>query len=1461
MNLYSKNLKTTLLFIKTGLLAGFLFLLQLSGCKEAIPTPKIHFTENPSEKVIATPEIINASHGQKGQITISWTSVKNAKRYNIYKADTPYSKYEQIAEADGASTNKAIKVPAGYSAYFKVAAVNAAEEQSDLTIAAYGTSLASPVITAITNEETSTTVYWYMENLSIKSYLSKVQFMVNCYDNIGNIKETKLISNTEDTFCTFDNLNSGIEYSFQVESYILDNQNDVEKSLKLNSKTLVSTTPKIASFSATEGTDASKIILNITLPQIGKILKKSSSNGSTGQDEYEDKPLFFTIQRYDEIISDFVTVVPYLAFNGTTTQITSDQGKTYTEGDHIQWSDTSIERGVKYTYRVLSFIDDYFENPTKRFYITHSPDKANKSTGWAAAIPAISTSELIYSTDEDENGNPYKSSATCTINTSWNSFEKEEDYVFLLLQNRRLLKSDNGGFEDSAGTNSFIRGPLSYYFSSISQLNSFPLSFQLLPKENDQTNINVRGYYSYSICILPKAESLRYADPNTNVNEILNSLLTIKQDASTKLITDGNIPEPQIEVKDGFLNKNEITFTAEADTTYNLIRQTINSNDEITETSDPIPLIVKSGNNYINATGVTDKQGSSDVKLFTDSNLESGKGYRYTVYASNSSLSDIPSSTKSGFTLGTPTLIFDHEKLDYNTITVRWNSVQHESEKREIESGIRNSSHDIKYTIIHNGKSYVFSQSEIDFKCDSTESKVYTESTDAYELLCNNSKEFILKIKKDLENFNYTGTKPSISCLNAGTDIDVIIKATNDITQNISSNFTESSTYASILGPAKTNIFTSKAESVTTITVKWNKIPGVTLYAVRRICPAMNEDDTEKTDILYVTDSGLVSTSSGTVSESRTVATVTSSQIILTDQQCTADNPQNSYETNQEKIQFGLEYAYTVFPVKSKGENPFEDFDINYTDDKNPLITQTGYTPGYGINVKASKADYPDRIRLSWDKPNSYAGFYPTIWFRQEETDTWKKPSKQQEGTTDTIVYLPKELRNKKVEFFITYESTEDIVFAETYFTYLKNKKDSDNEPYNVGYEFTISSFDAVKPVFGNETFEETLTWTAQTDLNEPRKKRVGDGITGDCYELYILNKNCSADWIKIATLAKDGNISPIEQPWFDAEFIPIAKSGLKILAKNSGAAFEKTKRLTRDGSQIDGIKGVHDGILKVQRDYKHYYKLVAKRKNSYDDIIETSLGNFTDTTSADEGSQTEIYTYRKISDDEFVKGITLIVADAIWQAGINTGGTREVSGLDITDSNGNQINGKFHLEHPGGTTKIKWGTSGKDYIHIFSGGTPGNDNISLASGWRIRMDNKEGSSCATYSYLAKLPWNMIVVSHETGLASYQGYIFLTCGDGSDFDVLKTYVKNQKWNLSIQYSHLQTEPDNSQKIIITSRSDTTFNSNYDNNYTVQNNQAEFYKWLPYEFGESHKSSETEFDSSLPQYQNTWWEVR
>ena len=138
-------------------------------------------------------------------------------------------------------------------------------------------------------------------------------------------------------------------------------------------------------------------------------------------------------------------------------------------------------------------------------------------------------------------------------------------------------------------------------------------------------------------------------------------------------------------------------------------------------------------------------------------------------------------------------------------------------------------------------------------------------------------------------------------------------------------------------------------------------------------------------------------------------------------------------------------------------------------------------------------------------------------------------------------------------------------------------------------------------------------------------------------------------------------------------------------------------------------------------------------------------------------------------------------------------------------------------------------------------------------------MSNETGKDCAVYNDLGKLPWNTMRVTHESGLASYEGYVSLIAGEGSTLGTFS--VKTQKWNLSIQYSHKNAELTNSDRIIITSRSDTTFNSSYDNNYTVQNNQTEFYKWLPYKFGSTQKNSITTYNSELPQYQNLWWEER
>ena len=138
-------------------------------------------------------------------------------------------------------------------------------------------------------------------------------------------------------------------------------------------------------------------------------------------------------------------------------------------------------------------------------------------------------------------------------------------------------------------------------------------------------------------------------------------------------------------------------------------------------------------------------------------------------------------------------------------------------------------------------------------------------------------------------------------------------------------------------------------------------------------------------------------------------------------------------------------------------------------------------------------------------------------------------------------------------------------------------------------------------------------------------------------------------------------------------------------------------------------------------------------------------------------------------------------------------------------------------------------------------------------------MSNESSGSCSTYNYLGKLPWNTMRVTHESGLASYEGYVSLTAGDGSTVGTFS--VTTQKWNLSIQYSHTSSEPENSERIIITSLNHTSFQSSYDNNYTVQNNQTELYKWLPYEFGSSHEDGITTYNANLPQYKNRWWEER
>lgn len=1405
---------------RLGLVLSIVACFIFFGCKGMLPVPQVSQASDillQGNKAIATPLNVTASHGQKRQITISWTPVSNAKYYYIYRAETPHSQFVQIDEAAGGEASKAISVPAGFSGYFKVAAVTGLGEISELSLASYGTSLASPVITDIQqdDEAASATIYWFMENLNEKSYLSSVQFNVICYNPDGSEKDHILLSKTENTFCTFENLNTATIYSYDVEAYLLSDQTASEKSMKVDKATAVSLIPQVANFTATEGTEKDqKVTLTITLPQMAKT-PSSTGTGGTDLPGYEEKPLYFKIQRFNEANQIYDTVVDYLSFNGSTTPLNKDHEDfgLYTEGNTVTWYDTNVERGIKYKYRVLSYVDNYFENEstTTRKVVTHDPAKANVKTGWAANIPAISSTQVEYTKDiaanaDDENIKAeYIKSASLKLNAIWESLGKEGDYKYVLVEKRFKIKSDNGDVEDETGTEKLlIQANGSTYFDSIADIKDFEINFNfsapVVNADKSTTdaaeNANIRGYYKYSIYVIPSAVAEENPSPDLSIKD---KALVSKEDSSTRLVFNGEVPTPVLNVADGYKSKAIISYNKQDKTTYKLVRETLDADGKV-------------------ITGEDKTVDITEFATYEDETLEAGKAYQYTLYASTTDMLDIPSSTVRAYTLGKPDLTFDEAALDYSTITLKWRSAVSPLEADSIKAGTSTDKH-VKYTVEvpYNGTviSYDLSSHEL----NGTETVTFTE--DDYTLNVINGTDYIFKLKKNIEYFDYSAKTPKIAAENAGKSFGVTLVVSNDRTEEEPDNHNDETVQARTLGPANSGITATKATSVNNIKVQWKKIPGIEYYAVRRTCPATTDEEEPKDDIIYVSKDGTVKVNEEAVSTSRTVVSPQPDSFILTDQHCTATDAQDSYQTNQAKIAWGLEFEYTVIPVLSTDDNPFEDFDkVTYTDDKNSIVTAKGYTPGYGLNVVATKAESADSVTVKWDKPNEFAKTQPKVWCRKENSADWIGGSPYTAGTTSCTIHLPDSLRADKVEFAITYDTNETAKFEPSYLTNLSNKKDSDGEALNVGYQFTLTSFYATAPVKTAETFSEQINWSK--DQNGERKKGAGDFIDGDCYEIQILNKNCSNKWYTIATLNKAGEFHPVNMSgkWYDITITDNGNDSATILP-----------------GSVSDAGGVHDGLLKVQRDYKHYYRLVAKRKTSAEGPeITAVLGDITNTTTNDSVAKEAVFGVRKISDEEFVKNVCLIVADASYKCGVQEwGATNDDLPNDACIKGA--TDGKFGLFHRGLTKNAIWGTKG-DYKHIFYA-MPSNESESFTSAWTINIPEKStrgGADGNKYYYFCPVE---ITVSHESGLPSYSGKINFSAGkQGSKSLTALTDGVTTEWTV------------------------TATSQNTSKTYSASKNGTEFKKIFPYQLGAGN-GGYSAYTSSIPVFdpKSNWWEVR
>ena len=238
----------------------------------------------------------------------------------------------------------------------------------------------------------------------------------------------------------------------------------------------------------------------------------------------------------------------------------------------------------------------------------------------------------------------------------------------------------------------------------------------------------------------------------------------------------------------------------------------------------------------------------------------------------------------------------------------------------------------------------------------------------------------------------------------------------------------------------------------------------------------------------------------------------------------------------------------------------------------------------------------------------------------------------------------------------------------------------SPTEAKNVGYPFDLPFFTAenVSDNGSDEGFSEALTW--QTWDYTSRKIGPEDDGSTPAYTVWTKNKNNAAGWFQIASIKKDGSISLTADPGWYATGRDTILNGLKLTP-----------------SGVSDSSGTNNGLLKVQRDYKHYYMIRAQRKNSEGKTLYTYIG-------LDES----VWTYRRISAEEFAKAALLIVADALHVTG-STGAealvwntySKPISGYEGTFTVSEHYKAAIYFE-------LKYYLD--SYVHKFTR-TPGTEN------------------------------------------------------------------------------------------------------------------------------------------------------
>ncbi|MBR5966124.1 MAG: hypothetical protein IK015_08440 [Treponema sp.] len=1138
-------------------------------------------------KTLDAPVELKASNGGKRKISLSWNVVSVAKYYKIYCSDSPNGTFTQVGESFSATYEDA--VASGRTYYYKVSSVNGNDEESEMSEIVTGTSLATPIIDKIEQEDTCASIQWYCENSA--SYEDIARFEVHCTD--GN-QDFSMVLNGNEYSYTFYNLSANTSYKFYVELYTIKDPDDVEKSAVVTKVTYSQYTPVAPEFTASQGNNKDGVALNITLPS-----KVQVSFGSDDQVlDIVDSPLYFVVYRKRASEGAFPTT-PHIAklyFDGTTTK-PSDYSK-YEAGTVATYIDSKVDRGIKYEYLIKSYIDaECPELVAKNYNKNIGSRTGNTTAGWTPAEPTFEVVNFYR-----EISGSAVTSVSVQFKASWNAMGKATSYCYAIMEQ----------FTKKGDDPSVTPPTLSWYqekvFDSVESINGLSKIWDLTQNAAAQL-----GSYNYILCIIPEdaCADINFSDP-TSAAEYQNKSLIYKSATSSVPVSDNptEVSTTISAVKGGWKNKTQLKWPFVNNVQYSLKR---GKDTEDKSTWTIIPWATIDAAKSLEDTTQDDGKTTTTC-VFEDTSVEGGHTYHYELYADGSHPNGIAVDVN---TLGEPAA--DFNAYAYDTVTVAWSDKNVCcADHYKITLGTANSigggaSADLAVITDNNGTK--------------TGVEIFNSTFDGGTTATIEGDLITLCVAKPA-NYNdatISGAPSNIS-ITAYSDVD-------DATGNKT---------VTTLGPAGITTSASVAQSDDTITVTWNKVDGATAYLVRRD----RMDSANKTSVQ--SDSYVVPAAGGEIKTTYVSAVTTTDgtteKLVLTDKSMPNDSTDDNWKMNAERLAWGYPYRYTIFPLRSESDS----VDTNdakttvgaVTYNKETAKSATGSTNGYGLDVLATKSQDPHRVKITWTPPYSTENREAKLW-RSEDAATWTKVEATAAGNSFTVT--PKgDDRCKAFYYAVSYAAdTINVAPHAVYTAEISAAKDtvySKTEAKNKGYPFALyAKASNVADDSGKATFKEKFEYT----LWNPSERAVGPA-TDATYTVSVKNNNYGAGYNTVATINKLKQIS--------VPILPTAYNLDSVEKVNSGSI---SQSITLKPKTVDTNDKAYDtGLLSVLRDYKHYYKIgvtrtLGENENAFEHngSIEASWGDDTST------NPDPVYAWRNVTNAELARAAMLAMTYGFFRA------------------------------------------------------------------------------------------------------------------------------------------------------------------------------------------------------------------